>query len=182
MKQTINLERRIAQPKRLFFKTINLEEFNVATITDVSKDLERLTVFISNLTPYSDDVLCKQIIGKWSIQDIISHIMGWDKNFIKTLDQIINNEEVKLEEHHDVQAFNEASVTFGRKMKPHDLLKEAISQREQLILKLNMVSESAFIRQFHNSAYTLETFLQEMFISHDKHHEEQIMKHLQTVK
>lgn len=154
----------------------------MATITDVSKDLEELTVFISNLTPYSDDVLCRQIVGKWSIQDIISHIMGWDKNFNKTLDQIINNEEVKLEEHHDVQAFNETSITFGRKMNPHDLLKEAISQREQLILKLNMVSESAFIRQFHNSAYTLETFLQEMFISHDKHHEEQIMKHLQTVK
>ncbi|WMT41860.1 ClbS/DfsB family four-helix bundle protein [Paenibacillus sp. D2_2] len=154
----------------------------MATITDVSKDLERLTVFISNLTPYSDDVLSKQIVGNWSIQDIISHIMGWDKNFIKTLDQIINNDEVKLEEHHDVQAFNEGSVIFGRKMKPHDLLKEAITQREQLILKLNMVSESAFIRQFHNSTYTLETFLQEMFIGHDKHHEEQIMKYLQTVK
>lgn len=155
----------------------------MSTITDVSKDLERLTVFISNLTPYSDEVLCKQIVSSsWSIQDIISHIMGWDKNFSKTLDQIINNDEVILEEHHDVQAFNEASVIFGRKMKPHDLLKEAITQREQLILKLNMVSESAFIRQFHNSAYTLETFLQEMFISHDKHHEEQIMKHLQTVK
>jgi len=165
-----------------FFKNIDLEEFNVATITDVSNDLEKLIVFISNLIPYSDDVLCKQIVGKWSIQDIISHIMGWDKTFIMTLDQIINNEEVKLEEHHDVQAFNEASVTFGRKMKPHDLLQEAISQREQLILKLNMVSETAFIRQFHNSAYTLETFLQEMFVGHDKHHEEQIMRHLQTVK
>jgi hypothetical protein len=154
----------------------------VATITDVSKDLERLTVFISNLTPYSEDVLCKQIVGTWSIQDIFSHIMGWDKNFIKTLNQIINNDEVKLEEHHDVQAFNEASVAFGRKMKPHDLLKEAISQRKQLILKLNMVSESAFIRQFHDSTYTLETFLKEMFINHDKHHEKQIMQRLQTVR
>jgi len=150
----------------------------VATKTDVSRDLKRLTVFISDLIPYSDDVLCKQIVGNWSIRDIISHIMGWDKNFIKTLDQIINNDEVKLEEHHNVQAFNEASVILGRKLKPHDLLREAITQREQLILKLNMVSESAFIRQFHNSAYTLETFLQEMFIDHDKHHEEQIMKHL----
>lgn len=150
----------------------------MATKTDVSRDLKRLTVFISDLISYSDDVLCKQIVGNWSIRDIISHIMGWDKNFIKTLDQIINNDEVKLEEHHNVQAFNEASVIFGRKMKPHDLLREAITQREQLILKLNMVSESAFIRQFHNSAYTLETFLQEMFIGHDKHHEEQIMKHL----
>lgn len=154
----------------------------MATIADVSKDLEGLTVFISNLIPYSEDVLCKQIVGNWSIQDIISHIMGWDKNFIKTIDQIINNDEVKLEEHHDVQAFNEASVHFGRKMKPQDLLKEAITQREQLIFKLNMVSESAFIKQFQNSAYTLETFLQEMFIGHDKHHEAQIMKYLQTVK
>lgn len=155
----------------------------MATISDVSKDLESLTVFISDLTLYSDDVLCKPIVsgGTWSIQDIISHIMGWDKNFIKTLNQIINNEEVKLEEHHDVQAFNEASFAFGRKMKSHDLLKEAISQREQLILKLNLVSESAFIRQFHNSAYTLETFLKEMFIGHDRHHEEQIKKYLEMV-
>lgn len=154
----------------------------MATITDVSKDLERLTVFISNLTSYSDDALCKQIVGTWSIQDIISHIMGWDKNFIKTLNQIIKNEQVKLEEHYDVQAFNEASVVFGREMKPHDLLKEAISQRKQLISKLNMVSESALIRQFNNSSYTLETFLQEMFVNHDKHHEEQIMKYLQTIR
>ncbi|MDT3428383.1 hypothetical protein J2Z22_003975 [Paenibacillus forsythiae] len=154
----------------------------MATISGISEDLERLIVFISDLTPYSDDALRKPIVGTWSIQDIISHIMGWDKSFIQTLNQIINNEEVNLEEHHDVQAFNEASVTFGRTMKPHDLLKEAISQRKQLILKLSMVPESAFNRQFHNSAYTLETFLQEMFISHDKHHEEQIMKHLQTVR
>ncbi|KRE53011.1 DinB family protein [Paenibacillus sp. Soil522] len=153
----------------------------MATISDVSKDLERLTVFISNLSLYSDDVLCKLIVGTWSIQDIISHIMGWDKNFIKTLNQIINNEEVKLEEHHDVQAFNEASVSFGRKMKPHDLLKEAISQRKQLISKLNMVSKSAFTKQFQNSSHTLETFLQNMFIGHDRHHEEQIKNYLEMV-
>jgi len=154
----------------------------VATIAEVSQDLERFTVFISNLIPYSDDVLCTPIVGAWSIRDIISHIMGWDKNFSKTLNQVINNEEAKLEEHHDVQAFNEASVAFGREMKLQDLLQEAISQRKQLIIKLNMVSESAFARQFHNSAYTLETFLQEMFINHDKHHEEQIRKYLQTVR
>ncbi|MFL1673188.1 ClbS/DfsB family four-helix bundle protein [Paenibacillus dendritiformis] len=134
----------------------------MATIAQVSQDLERFTVFISNLIPYSDDVLCTPIVGTWSIRDIISHIMGWDKNFSKTLNQVINNEEVKLEEHHDVQVFNEASVAFGRKIKLQDLLQEAISQRKQLTVKLNMVSESAFFRQFHNSAYTLETFLQEM--------------------
>ncbi|MFD3274035.1 maleylpyruvate isomerase N-terminal domain-containing protein [Paenibacillus dendritiformis] len=154
----------------------------MATIVEVSQDLERFTIFISNLIPYSDDVLCTPIVGTWSIRDIISHIMGWDKNFSKTLNQVINNEEVKLEEHHDVQAFNEASVAFGRKMKLQDLLQEAISQRKQLTVKLNMVSESAFVRQFHNSAYTLETFLQEMFINHDNYHEEQIRKYLQTVR
>lgn len=79
----------------------------MATIAEVSQDLERFTVFVSNLIPYSDDVLCTPIVGTWSIRDIISHIMGWDKNFSKTLTQVINNEEAKLEEHHDVQAFNE---------------------------------------------------------------------------
>jgi hypothetical protein len=39
--------------------------------------------FISNLMPYSEDVLCTPIEeGKWSVQDIISHIMGWDKDLM----------------------------------------------------------------------------------------------------
>ncbi|MGW8956503.1 hypothetical protein [Paenibacillus sp. NPDC055715] len=54
----------------------------MATIAEISDDLEKWTAFISTLSPYSDDILCKQIAGTWSIQDIISHIMGWDKNFM----------------------------------------------------------------------------------------------------
>ncbi|WP_256020924.1 hypothetical protein [Paenibacillus kribbensis] len=47
-----------------------------------------------------------------------------------------------LEEHPHVQAFNNASVDFGRSMKPHDLLNEAISQRKRMIEKLKMVLEA----------------------------------------
>lgn len=152
----------------------------VATIAEVSRNLGRLIDFISNLMPYSEDVLCTPIEeGKWSVQDIISHIMGWDKDLMKKLDHFIHKGEALLQEHHDVRAFNEASVAYGRTRKPHDLLREAASQRKQLILKLNQVSEEAFTKHIHGSPYTLETFLQEMFICHDKHHEEQIMRYLQ---
>lgn len=150
----------------------------MATIAEISDDLEKWTAFISTLSPYSDDILCKQIAGTWSIQDIISHIMGWDKNFTKTLVQINNNKQITLEEHPDVQAFNDASVDFGRNMKSHDLLNEAISQRKRMI---GMVSESVFISQFHNSSYTMESFLQEMFVYHDRYHKEQVMKLLQSI-
>jgi hypothetical protein len=150
----------------------------VATIAEVSANLGKWSAFVSGLLSCNEDVLCEPIAGKWSIRDIVSHIMGWDQNFLNTLEQIINNEDVLLEEHHDVQAFNEASVAFGRKMNPHDLLREAISRREQLICKLNRISEAAFTRQFPNSPYTLESFLQTMFVDHDRHHEEQIRKFL----
>ncbi|MDQ0494900.1 DinB family protein [Paenibacillus brasilensis] len=153
----------------------------MSTIAEVSADLEKWTVFLSDLSPYSDELLCKPIEGKWSIQDIISHILGWDKSLTKTLIQIINNEQVALQEHLDVQAFNDASVAFGRNMKPHDLLNEAIAQRKRMIRKLEMVSESAFVRQFLNSPYTMEYFLQQIFVQHDRHHKEQIMKVLPAI-
>ncbi|MCJ1221475.1 hypothetical protein [Paenibacillus polymyxa] len=67
---------------------------------------------------------------------MVSHIMGWDKSFTKTLIQIIDKGQVTLKEHPDVQAFNDSSVAFGRNMKPHDLLNEAIAQRKRMIAKL----------------------------------------------
>ncbi|MEK5505863.1 ClbS/DfsB family four-helix bundle protein [Paenibacillus sp. FSL P4-0113] len=112
---------------------------------------------------------------------MISHIMGWDKSFTKTLIQIINEEQITLQEHPDVQAFNDSSVAFGRNMKPHDLLNEAIAERRRMIVKLKMVSESMFIRQFPNSSYTMGNFLREMFVQHDRHHKEQIMNSLQAM-
>ncbi|WP_254628995.1 hypothetical protein [Paenibacillus polymyxa] len=51
---------------------------------------------------------------------MVSHIMGWDKSFTKTLIQIIDKGQVTLKEHPVVQAFNDSSVAFGRNMKPHD--------------------------------------------------------------
>jgi len=153
----------------------------VATISDVSRELRRLIDLISRLTHYSEDVLCKPIEeGKWSIRDIISHIMGWDKDFTEKLDHFISSGEVMLDEHPDVQAFNEASVAYGRSMKPHDLLQEATLQREQLILILSKVPEAAFTKPIPGSPYTLEAFLQDMFIHHDKHHEGQIISYLQS--
>ncbi|MEC0182880.1 DinB family protein [Paenibacillus peoriae] len=151
-------------------------------MAEVSDDLEKWPVFLSALSSYSDELFCKPIADTWSIQDIISHIMGWDKSLTKTLIQIINDEQVALQEHPDVQAFNDASVAFGRNMKPHDLLNEAIAQRKQMIRQLKMVSESSFVRQFPNSPYTMENFLQHMFVQHDRHHKEQIVKALQAIR
>jgi hypothetical protein len=150
----------------------------LATIKEMSDELEKLVSFLFSLTPHTYGVLNNQFLGTWSIQDIISHVMGWDKDFLKTLEQIVNNDKVILKEHPDVQAFNDASVEFGRKKKPQELINDAIYQRKQLILKLNMVTESAFISQFNNSHFTLESFLQEMFVFHDKHHIGQIMQFL----
>ncbi|MGR6764817.1 MULTISPECIES: DinB family protein [Paenibacillus] len=153
----------------------------MATIAKTSEDLEGWIAFLAALSPYSDELTCEPIAGKWSIQDVVSHVMGWDKNFTKALIQIIDKEQVMLKEHPDVQTFNDSSVAFGRTMKPHDLLNEAIAQRKQMIAKLQMVSESDFMRPVPNSLYTLETFLQEMFVQHDKHHKEQIMNSLQLI-
>ncbi|MGZ0042516.1 DinB family protein [Paenibacillus ottowii] len=153
----------------------------MATIAKISENLEGWIAFLAALSPYSDELLCEPIAGKWSIQDVVSHVMGWDKNFTKALIQIIDKGQVMLKEDPDVQAFSDSSVALSRTMKPHDLLNEAIAQHKQMIVKLQMVSESDFMRPVPNSIYTLETFLHEMFVQHDRHHKEQIVNSLQSM-
>jgi hypothetical protein len=154
----------------------------MSTSNQLIKDLESFIPFISSLSQYSDDVLTSPIGEGWSVQDIVSHIMGWDKNFLETaVRQFLNHEPVMLAEHPDYQAFNDESVRYGRTMRPRELLNAAIGWRRELVSNLRLISDSDFTKRFeNNSSFTLETFLQEMFVLHDLHHTKKIERYLSS--
>lgn len=140
------------------------------------EELEDFADFVSSLRDCPDEVLRAKITEVWTLCDVISHITGWDRELEEhAVRQLLEHEPVRLGEHPDVQAFNEASVAWGRGLSPQELLEEAVAVRRRLITKLRAIAEETFQVPFGDGGDTLERFLQEMFVEHDLHHKEQIL-------
>lgn len=118
--------------------------------------------------------------GKWSVRDIISHIMMWDKNFLDNIvPKLLNQEPVTLEEDTDVQGFNDRAVKYGKTLTQNQLLDEAISYRSEIVSELRKLPKTAFLLVFPGrDSFTLSSFLKDLFVSHDSHHTKQIQQFL----
>lgn len=140
-------------------------------------ELKNFIPFLQTLTAVPDEVLMTAMKGsQWSVCDVVSHIMKWDENFVQTtLRQIVTHKPAILDEHPDVQTFNQQAVQYGRRFAPKALLAQAIKCRSDLVSLLQDVPESDFAKVLTaQSAYTLAGFLEKMFVSHDEHHRTQM--------
>jgi len=142
--------------------------------------LEDLTSFLILLRNTDSSVWTAPIAeGKWSVPDIIAHIMAWDRNFMgKIMPKLVRRELVTLEEDMDFQGFNNRAVEYGRTLNQKQLLDEAIFYRTKIVSQLKKLPEDAFITDVPVTSFTLSSFLQNMFVSHDNHHRKQIEEYL----
>jgi|GEM_PF-258412 len=92
--------------------------------------------------------------------------------------KLVRRELVTLEEDMDFQGFNNRAVEYGRTLNQKQLLDEAIFNRSQIVSQLKKLPEDALITDVPVTSFTLSSFLQNMFVSHDKHHRKQIEEYL----
>lgn len=146
--------------------------------TNLLEQLESYVPFLDSLrkmdtikwkTPISD--------GKWAVQDIVSHIMMWDKNFLDNyLPKLLSQESVPLEGT-DVQKFNDEAVAYGKTLTQSQLIDEAIFYRAEIVSQLRKLPKSVFSMVFPGwNSFTLTSFLTDLFVSHDTHHKKQIQE------
>lgn len=143
--------------------------------------LQDLTSFLISLRKTDSSVWTAPIgEGKWSVPDIIAHIMAWDMNLIeKIIPKLLRRELVTLEEDPDVQGFNNRAVEYGRTLNQEQLLDKAIFYRSQIVTQLKELPEDAFLAVIPGTnSFTLSSFLQNMFVSHDTHHKKQMEVYL----
>jgi hypothetical protein len=114
--------------------------------------------------------------GKWSIHDIVAHIMMWDRHFLsERMRGIEAGHMVLLQEQDDYQTFNDRAVAVGRRMSKEQLIDEATRSRSELVNHVRRLDRSAFGQgAASGNGMSLIAFLQQMFVDHDKHHMEQI--------
>ena len=149
--------------------------------TMIVAELRKYSQFLLELRDVDPELLATEMApGKWSIHDLISHIMMWDRNFVeKTGPGLLAGAPVSLEEDVDPQAFNDRAATYGRTLDHHRLLDEALHYRSDLLSQLSQLPIEAFDKpsQAHDQM-SLATFLQQMFTSHDDHHMTQAESYL----
>ena len=146
-------------------------------------ELRRYSLLLLQLRDVDPDLAATEIApGKWSIHDLVAHIMMWDRNFVEnTGPRLLAGHSVLLAEDTDGQAFNDRAAAYGRTLDHQKLLDEAIRYRSELLTQLSQLPTEAFEKSpIADAALSLATFLQQMFVSHDQHHMTQIESYLEN--
>lgn len=111
--------------------------------------------------------------GKWSVQDIVSHILLWDKYFFEAaISPILNNTPLTLT-HMDFEQFNQDAIEYGKTKTKEELIKMTIQYRNMILESIEGFEDDKFTKEYADGNFTVISYLRD-FIWHDQHHIRQI--------
>lgn len=160
-------------------KVVNHFKENKKMTHKIIDRLEELTPFIESLITLEEETWFTPISeGKWRIHDIITHIMKWDEYFNETTFSSVNQSgSPELKEHPDYLGYNDQSIKYGLDKTKTEIIVETLKNRKRMISSLKKMEDNKFLHVFPGDrGFTLETYLEEFFTSHDKYHMKQIEK------
>lgn len=138
-------------------------------------------LWVENLKENTQDLWLKPIsTGKWSLREILTHIMYWDRN---SLEMMVPNmaEGAKLF-FVDIEKHNQEAAVFAQSYNSLDvLIDDLVMTRKQLIGLLEEKYNDATKFTIDNRNYTYKKFVN-VFIHHDEHHKKQIEGFLEQEK
>ncbi|WEK56019.1 MAG: DinB family protein [Candidatus Cohnella colombiensis] len=150
-------------------------------LRDLIHSFEEWISFTSTLQAL-DDVTWNSSIepGKWTIKDIICHIMLWDKYFYEeAIEKIALGERITLK-HLDYDEFNSKAIFYARTITADELIKKAIDYRKKIVNAILSLSAASLDHNYvdgdgHN--FSVIGYLKD-FIGHDQHHLVPIQEYL----
>ncbi len=137
--------------------------------------------FLKRLGDVQAEVLLTPMAeGRWSVQEVIAHIMTYDESFLQSVVlPIENGRQPHIADEADNQAFNERAASLGRTLTKVRLLERAADARRQLVDQLRRLPAEAFRTKDEGLAgRDLAEVLDRDFVSHDRSHLEQMQKYL----
>ncbi len=118
--------------------------------------------------------------GKWTIKDIICHIMLWDKYFYEeAINKIVGGEKLTLK-HLNYDGFNSKAITYARTITTDELIEEAIYYRERIINGIRTLSKEVVDQEYidgDGNVFYIPQYLKD-FIWHDQHHVHPLKEYL----
>lgn len=147
----------------------------------LAAELAEFLTFVKSLDTAGDEVWFSPLsAGKWSIHDIIAHIMRWDDYFNEvTFRELAGSESPALREHPDYLGYNEQSVAYGRTKTRREVVEETLRNRRLMIDNLNGLMDAELTAVYQGEReFTLESYIREFFVAHDRHHAKQIQDYI----
>lgn len=138
-------------------------------------------LWVESLKVTAKDVWLKPVsTGKWSLREILTHIMNWDRNSLEMM--VPNMSEGADLFFVDIEQHNQEAAVIAQSYNSLDaLIDDLIDTRKQL---LDLLAEKYDVTtQFtiDNYSFTYEKFVH-IFIHHDEHHKSQIEAFLEQEK
>ena len=150
---------------------------------DLISHMQDFCGFLAELNDVRPDVLLAPIAeGKWSVQEIVAHIMTYDEVFLQSVViPIEDGRQPNVPDAADNQSFNEKAAELGRKITKRQLLERATLSRRQLLDHLQRLPAKAFqTKQVGRVDVDLCKLLDNDFVSHDRIHIEQMRTFLES--
>ncbi len=129
--------------------------------------------WVEQLREIDKDLWLKPIAtGKWSLREILTHIMHWDKNSLEMM--VPNMAEGANLFFVDIEGHNQEAAVFAQSYTTlNALIDDLIKSRQQLIEILIEKYDDTTQFTIDNRNYTYKKFI-DVFIHHDEHHKKQI--------
>ncbi len=117
-------------------------------------------------------------VGKWTVRELVSHMMRWDRYFWEgAISLIISGEEKQLQiQHLDFDIFNEAAREHAHTISIEELVQETLQYREQIIRALHELPAEDWTKEYKGldgGPFTVQSYVED-FIWHDRHHMKQL--------
>lgn len=149
----------------------------------VIQEYQKFTSFVESLRTLSEENWTTPIAeNKWSVRDIIGHIMFWDKYFQEeAIMKIKTNQSVTVEDV-NIDEFNQMATEFVKTLDKDEIINQTVQYRHEMIETLKALPEEKFFNNYIDSSgnnFSINNFLEE-FIPHDDHHKRQIEEFLHS--
>jgi uncharacterized damage-inducible protein DinB len=147
----------------------------------VIDQLEEFLTFINELETLNDELWFTPISeGKWRVHDIITHIMKWDEYFNQVTFPSVNQiDQPELKEHPDYLGYNEQSIRYGMERTKNEIIDETKKNRLLMVSNLKAIEDEKFSTVcLGERGFTLKTYLEAFFTTHDQYHVNQIQDYI----
>lgn len=109
--------------------------------------------------------------GKWSLKDVLAHIVAWEEEAVKRFGQIARGQAERIVFYDDMRAadrFNARAVARARRLAWPSLLRRAAQVRRRLITEFRHLPPSALNDGSHR--YPVVAWLPEFAWTHEREH------------
>lgn len=121
--------------------------------------------------------------GKWTLKDVISHIMLWDKYFYEESIEKIKLGQPVTVRHLNFDEFNANAREYAKTQTRDSIIDQFLDYRTKIINDISGLTEEDYIKNYKDGdkkKFSIRGYLRG-FISHDKHHKKQIEKYVKSI-